>query len=200
MTVPASEYRYGIEGPPNPEDLTDHILLPEQGDKNPDKGISVFYGIAHTLEDEPQPDVIDGIPDGPANIGFEVDRYARGDMSQPVAEQAANQTLTYTYHLSTSDASIRLLGRDDDRKLAVISFCADDFTTVGTFAVYMSPGAIQNIAQGIAGFQTSGGAVICTSANPASLFRPVSSKDELWAVLDPASSKNVYVSVYIERY
>jgi hypothetical protein len=200
VTVPAGKYQLGVEGPPNPEDLTDHILLPEQGDTSPDKGLSVFYGIAHSLEDEPRQAYVDELPDGPGDIGGEVNRYARGDMSQPVKEQAANQTITYTYHLGTADPSIRLLARDDDRKLASVSMCADDFTTVGTFAVYLSSGPIQNIPQGIGGFQVSSGAIICTSANPASLLRPVSSKDELWAVLDPASSKSVYVSVYIERY
>lgn len=199
--TPGNESQIGVDGPPNPEHLTNHMLAPEQPDGSPALGLDVFYGIVHETEQLPDHTAFpDAIPDYPVDIAHEVNRYARGDMSQPVSQQAANQTITFTYHLSTTDPAMRILARDPDRKLARVSVCADDFTTTGTFAVYVSGSPLQNSPQGIGGFQTPGSASVMTSANAGSMTLPVSSKDELWGVLDGASNKNVYVSVYIERY
>lgn len=191
MTVDPTQYRLGIEGPPNPEGLTEHIMLSEQGESSPDKGLSVFYGIAHQTEDLPDHKAfVDAVPDVESDIGGAVVRSARTGLSPYTRDLPSGQVITYSRQLGPTDVAVQILGIDDDRRLAVVSVVPTDYSATGAIA-FLSRTQVQSVSPI--------GAVVCVSAVPQSMVRKVTTSDELWVVLDPAS-KACWVSVYIERY
>lgn len=195
MTVPGVEsYTYQGEGPPNPEDLTEHILLPEQGETNPETGLSVFYGIVHETEKLPDHNAFaDAIPDHPTDIPRAISAGARPTTVTvpPIRNQPADQTICQAYPFLQGDPSFRIASGDGSRRRVVVSVVPQNFTGTN----------VRGYLTSASGVGTPGGStLIVASIVPATMVREFVSADELWYTPDNTSTDAVWVSVQIERF
>lgn len=195
MTTPGTEsYVFDADVPPNPENLTDHILLPEQGETNPITGLSTFYGIIHETDKLPDHTAFDdGIPDHPTDFDRAITQYARPVTVTipPVRQEPAQQTICQAFHFAQGDPSFRVAAGDGSRRRVIVSVVPENFTGTNVRG-YLSTGS------GL-GAPNPGGLIVA-SIVPATMVREFFSADEVWYTPDATSTDAVWVSVQIERY